>query len=121
MNLELAFFILKGNIMLTLSLNQEAADLLGSNNITRLRLLTKVRGGVSHIGLRPSHRVSGKNVMLRLTGNEIKITNDDINGVIGLPELKVNNQYSVSDIGYCWFILTPIQEMTSGPIVTVTE
>jgi hypothetical protein len=93
----------------TLKFNPAAVKALGGN--TRVRLLTKTRGGEVFVALRPSYRVSGKNVQLRVEPIEgekhqtADLPKDLITQVDGLPELKNNTHYHMEDIGYQWFIL----------------
>lgn len=93
----------------TLKFNPAAVKALGGN--TRVRLLTKTRGGEVFFALRPSYRVSGKNVQLRVEpveGEKHQIADlplATIGMVEGLPELKNNTHYHMEDIGYQWFIL----------------
>ena len=95
----------------TLKFNPAAVKALGGN--TRVRLLTKTRGGEVFFALRPSYRVSGKNVQLRVEPIEgekhqsADLPKDVIAQVAGLPELKNNTHYHMEDIGYQWFILKP--------------
>jgi hypothetical protein len=110
----------------TLKFNPAAVKALAGN--TRVRLLTKTRGGEVFFALRPSYRVSGKNVQLRVEPIEgekhqtADLPKDVIAQVAGLPELKNNTHYHMEDIGYQWFILkasdTDIDDKKPGIYVT---
>lgn len=110
----------------TLKFNPAAVKALGGN--TRVRLLTKTRGGEVFFALRPSYRVSGKNVQLRVEPIEgekhqtADLPKDVIAQVAGLPELKNNTHYHMEDIGYQWFILkasdTDIDDKKPGIFVS---
>ena len=92
-----------------LKFNPAAVKALGGN--TRVRLFTKTRSGETFFALRPSYRVSGKNVQLRVEAVEgEKFQTADMPMALsaqvdGLPELKNNIHYHLEDIGYQWFIL----------------
>jgi hypothetical protein len=93
----------------TLKFNPAAVKLLSGN--TRVRLLTKSRGGEVFVALRPSYRVAGKNVQLlvdAVEGEKHQLADmpKAVMALIeGLPELKNNTHYHMEDIGYQWFIL----------------
>jgi hypothetical protein len=110
----------------TLKFNPAAVKALGGN--TRVRLLTKTRGGEVFFALRPSYRVSGKNVQLRVEpveGEKHQVADLPLAVMVqveGLPELKNNTHYHMEDIGYQWFILkasdTDIDDKKPGIFVS---
>lgn len=112
--------------MLTLSFNESAVTAMG--NPARLRLFTKLRGGVVYVALRPSYRVAGKNVQLMVTPVEgdtsctAELTAEHIQSVDGLPEIKANTSFALEDIGYGWFVLKePTADAVDGPTVSVLK
>lgn len=110
----------------TLKFNPAAVKALAGN--TRVRLLTKTRGGETFVALRPSYRVAGKNVQLRIDAvegekHQLADMPKAVMALIeGLPELKNNTHYHMEDIGYQWFILkaseTDIDDKKPGIFVS---
>lgn len=110
---------------LILQFNGAANELLEGN--TRLRVKTQKRGGVEYLALRPSHRVSGKNMQARTATAEsgatlVEVTNDF------LKELNVNapavgEKLLFNSDGYGWFSLRPLPEDATDatPTVEVVE
>ena len=112
--------------MLTLQFNESAVTALG--NPSRLRLFTKLRGGVVYAALRPSYRVAGKNVQLLVNQIEgettatAELTAESIQAVEDLPEIKANTSFAIEDIGYGWFVLKePTADAVDGPTVSVIK
>ena len=93
----------------SLKFNPAAVKALEGNS--RIRLFTKTRAGETFFALRPSYRVSGKNVQLRVEPVEgekfqlAELAAATIEMIEGLPALKNNTHYHLEDIGYKWFIL----------------
>lgn len=108
---------------LVLTLNKPATEALGS--YTRLRVLTKRRGGKVHVALRPSYRVAGKNLMTRLEkaedGTSTAVLSEQILiDVTALVPLTAGTTFTLNDIGYGWFTLTET-DSAEGALVTVSE
>jgi len=108
---------------LVLTLNKPATEALGT--YTRLRVLTKRRGGKVHVALRPSYRVAGKNLMTRLEkaedGTSTAVLSDQILvDVTALVPLTAGTTFTLNDIGYGWFTLTET-DSAEGALVTLSE
>jgi chemotaxis protein histidine kinase CheA len=110
-----------------LTLNAVAAAIL--EGMTRLRVNKKTRAGVWYTALRPSHRVAGRNPMIRVepiensTSVTAELTQEIAAMVEGLPELKNNHTYVMFDIGYGWWTLREPEDANdqTKPLITVTK
>ena len=110
---------------LVLQFNGAANELLGGN--TRLRVKTQKRGGVEYLALRPSHRVSGKNMQARTAKTEsgatlVEVTNDHLKE-LGVSAPAHGEKLLFNDDGYGWFSLRPLPDDAdeSTPTVEVVD
>lgn len=110
---------------LVLQFNGAANELLAGN--TRLRVKTQKRGGVEYLALRPSHRVSGKNMQARTAKAEngatlVEVTNDYLKE-LGVSAPAHGEKLLFNDDGYGWFSLRPLPEDAdeTTPTVEVVE
>jgi hypothetical protein len=92
---------------LVLQFNEAAVAAMEGN--TRLRVLMKKRGGKEYLGLRPSYRVSGKNMQLMVTKNDEGMVSSELPANF-IKDLKFtrpehNTAFFLKNIGYGWFIL----------------
>jgi hypothetical protein len=97
---------------LVLQFNGAAVELL--QGITRLRVNIKKRGGVEYLALRPSYRVSGKNLQARTAKAESGATLVEIPAGY-LKELKYTRpdlgaSFLFNDEGYGWFTLRELPD-----------
>lgn len=110
-----------------LTLNPVAAAIL--DGMTRLRVNKKTRGGVMYAAIRPSHRVAGRNPMIKVepVAGESSLTAEFPSEVAamceGLPELKNNHTYVMFDIGYGWWTLREPEDANdqTKPLITVAK
>ncbi len=110
-----------------LTLNPVAAAIMAG--MTRLRVNKKSRGGVMYAAIRPSHRVAGRNPMIKVepvAGEASMVTEltPEIAGLCeGLPELKNNHTYVLFNIGYGWWTLKEPEDANdqTKPLITVTK
>jgi hypothetical protein len=110
---------------LILQFNGSANELLAGN--TRLRVKTQKRGGVEYLALRPSHRVSGKNMQARTAKAEngatlVEVAHEFIKE-LGMSAPALGEKLLFNDDGYGWFSLRPLPEDATDatPTVVVVE
>jgi hypothetical protein len=110
---------------LVLQFNEAAVSAFEGN--TRLRVLMKKRGGKEFLGLRPSYRVSGKNLQLKTVKGEDGQTSSELPASF-IKELKFERPehgaaFHLKNIGYGWFILDgmPTDATTDLPTVVVAD
>lgn len=110
--------------VLKLNLNSAATALMGTN--TRLRVKKMTRGGVDLLALRPSYRVSGKNVKVLVDKAEdgtstVVIDETTISGA-GAPVPAIGTQYKLVDVGYGWLTVKAVEGEDATPeLLTVEE
>jgi pyruvate/2-oxoglutarate dehydrogenase complex dihydrolipoamide acyltransferase (E2) component len=110
---------------LVLQFNEAAVAAFEGN--TRLRVLMKKRGGKEFLGLRPSYRVSGKNLQLKTVKGEDGQTTSELPANF-IKELKFDRPelgaaFHLKNIGYGWFILDgmPADATTDLPTVVIAD
>jgi hypothetical protein len=110
---------------LVLQFNEAAVAAFEGN--TRLRVLMKKRGGKEFLGLRPSYRVSGKNLQLKTVKGEDGQTSSELPANF-IKELKFDRPehgaaFHLKNIGYGWFILDgmPADATTDLPTVVIAD
>lgn len=110
-----------------LTLNAVAAAIL--DGMTRLRVNKKSRGGVVYAAIRPSHRVAGRNPMIKVepvvgeSSLTAELSAETAAMCEGLPELKNNHTYVMFDIGYGWWTLREPEDANdqTKPLITVAK
>jgi hypothetical protein len=110
-----------------LTLNPVAAAIM--NGMTRLRVNKKTRGGVMYAAIRPSHRVAGRNPMIKVepvageSSMTAELSAETAALCEGLPELKNNHTYVMFDIGYGWWTLREPEDANdqTKPLITVAK
>jgi hypothetical protein len=113
--------------MTSLILHFNEAAVTAMEGSTRIRALMKKRGGKEFLGLRPSYRVSGKNMQLKtVKGEDGKISTELPSNFI--KELKYERPengaaFFLKSIGYGWFILDelPADATTDLPTVVIAD
>lgn len=110
--------------VLKLNLNSAATALMGTN--TRLRVKKMTRGGVDLLALRPSYRVSGKNVKVLVDkaedGTSSVVIDDAVITGAGAPVPAIGTQYKLVDVGYGWLTVKAVEGEDATPeLITVEE
>jgi len=109
--------------MTSLILHFNEAAVTAMEGSTRIRALMKKRGGKEFLGLRPSYRVSGKNMQLKtIKGEDGSVSTELPTNFI--KELKFERPengtaFFLKSIGYGWFILDEFPVDASGDLPTV--
>jgi hypothetical protein len=110
---------------LVLQFNGAAVELL--HGITRLRVKTMKRGGVEYLALRPSYRVSGKNMQARTAKAESGATLVEIPASfikdLKYPRPELGTSFLFHNDGYGWFTLRdlPDDAAESTPTLIVAD